>query len=81
MTRQEIQERVNRFLVEDFEIDAELLTEDALLHETLEIDSLDFVDIAVAVHSEFGFKPASAALKELKTLGDFYSWIESQLPA
>ena len=56
MNRNEIEEKVRNFLVEDLEIDEEKITPDALLKEDLGIDSLDFVDIVVIVERNFGFK-------------------------
>ena len=54
MTKQEITEKVNALLIEEFEIDGELLTPVASLKQDLEIDSLDFVDIVVLIDREFG---------------------------
>ena len=79
MTKQEIIEKVNNLLTEEFEIEAELLKPEASLKEDLEIDSLDFVDIVVLVDSEFGFKPKTEDMKGMKTLNDFYDFIEKSL--
>ena len=79
MTKQEIIEKVNALLVEEFEIAEELLTPEASLKEDLEIDSLDFVDIVVLIDREFGFKPQAAELKNVKTLGAFYDYIETHI--
>ena len=49
MNRNEIEEKVRNFLIEDLEIDEEKISPDALLKEDLGIDSLDFVDIVVIV--------------------------------
>ena len=64
MTRQEIEQKVTNFLIEDFEIEPELIRQDALLKADLGIDSLDFVDIVVIVEREFGFKPQAVELKQ-----------------
>ena len=61
------------------QIEESLLTPDASLKSDLEIDSLDFVDIVVLIDREFGFKPQAEELKTVKTLGDFYSYIEAHL--
>ena len=61
--------------MEEFEIDAALLTPTASLKNDLEIDSLDFVDIVVLIDSEFGFKPTTEEMKKLKSLNDFYDFI------
>jgi Acyl carrier protein len=79
MTREEIKEIVNGFLVEDLEIDAEKLKEDALLKEDVGIDSLDFVDIVVLVEEKFGFKIKAEEMTEVKTLASFYDYIDSKL--
>ena len=79
MTKQEIIAKVNNLLVEEFEIEENLLTPDASLKSDLEIDSLDFVDIVVLIDREFGFKPKAEELKTVKTLQDFYDYIEAQL--
>lgn len=79
MQREEVIKTVNRFLVEEIEIEEELLTEDALLKEKLGIDSLDFVDIVVIVEKNFGFKIKPEEMKNVKTLGQFYDYITEKV--
>ena len=79
MKKEEIIEKVNNLLVEEFEIEADMLTPEASLKKDLEIDSLDFVDIVVLVEREFGFKPKAEELKNVKTLQDFYDYIETHV--
>jgi len=79
MTKKEIIDKVNSLLMEEFEIEGDLLTPEASLKQDLEIDSLDFVDIVVLVDREFGFKPQASELKNVKTLGEFYDYIEAHI--
>ena len=79
MTKQEIIEKVNNLLIEEFEIAEDLLTPEASLKSDLEIDSLDFVDIVVLIDRDFGFKPKAEELKTVKTLQDFYDYIEAHI--
>ena len=79
MTREEIVEKVNNFLVEEIEIERDLLKDDARLKEDLKIDSLDFVDIVVIVERNFGFKIKPEEMKDVKLLSQFYDYIEQQL--
>ena len=79
MTKQEIATKINELLVEEFKINPEALTPDASLKNDLEIDSLDFVDIVVIIDREFGFKPQAAELKNVKTLDEFYNYIEAHI--
>ncbi len=79
MSRKEIEEKVNAFLVEELEIDEEKIFPEARLKEDVGIDSLDFVDIVVIVNRVFGFKIQNGELKGVKTLGEFYDYIEKKL--
>lgn len=81
MTREEIVEITNRFLVEEIEIDEEFLKEEASLKDDLGVDSLDFVDIVVIVEKNFGFKIKAEEMAGVTTLGAFYDYIEKKVNA
>lgn len=81
MSRSEIEEKVNAFLVEEIEIEESALQEEALLSKDLGIDSLDFVDIVVIVERVFGFKIKSEEMKDVRTLRQFYDYVESKMEA
>ena len=49
MERREIEEKVNDFLVEEMEIEADKIKPEALLKEDLGLDSLDFVGLSSAL--------------------------------
>ena len=79
MNRNEIEEKVRNFLIEDLEIDEEKITPDALLKEYLGIDSLDFVDIVVIVERNFGFKIKPEEMKGVDTYSKFCDYIETKV--
>ena len=79
MNRNEIEEKVRNFLIEDLEIDEEKITPDALLKEDLGIDSLDFVDIVVIVERNFGFKIKPEEMSGVTTLKGFCDYIDSKV--
>jgi acyl carrier protein len=79
MTREEVVATVNKFLIEEIEIDANLINDNALLKDDLGIDSLDFVDIVVIVERNFGFKIKPEEMKDIRTLSQFYDYIESKV--
>lgn len=82
MTREDIKNAVNKFLVEELEVEPDRLTdEDALLKDDLGIDSLDFVDIVVIVEETFGFKIKAEDMAEVKTLAQFYDYIDRKVNA
>jgi len=79
MTKVEIIEVVNNFLIEEIEIDENKINSEALLKEDLGIDSLDFVDIVVIVERHFGFKIKPEEMSGVRTLSQFYDYIESKI--
>lgn len=79
MSRQEIEEKVRAFLIDDLEIDEEKINDDATLKEDMGIDSLDFVDIVVIVEKNFGFKIKPEEMTNVSTLRQFCDYIESKV--
>ena len=79
MDRSEIKKIINDFFVEELEIKKDLIADNASLKNDLGIDSLDFVDIVVVVEQRFGFKIKAEEMADVKTLGQFYDYIEQKL--
>ncbi|MCR5643567.1 MAG: acyl carrier protein [Prevotella sp.] len=79
MTRTEIEEKVKAFLIDDLEIEEENIFPEAKLKEDMGIDSLDYVDIVVIVEKNFGFKIVPQEMANVKTLSQFYDYIESKV--
>ena len=81
MNRQEIEELVKNFLVEDLELDESKIKPEARLKEDIGIDSLDFVDIVVIVEKKFGFKIKPEELTNVKLFSQFCDYIEKKINA
>ncbi len=79
MTRQEIEEKVKNFLVEELEFDEENIKPEARLKEDIGVDSLDFVDIVVIVEKTFGFKIKAEEMTNVKTFSQFCDYIEAKI--
>ena len=79
MTRQEIEEKVKEFLIEELEIEEENIFPEAKLKEDMGIDSLDFVDIVVIVDKTFGFKLKAEEMAGVDTFAKFCDYIESKV--
>jgi acyl carrier protein len=73
--------KINDFLVDEFEVDADTITPDANLKDTLGLDSLDYVDLVVTVESNFGVKLGEADFVGIATFQNFYDLIENKLEA
>ena len=79
MERKEIEFLVNNFLIEEMEIEADIIQEEAKLKENLGLDSLDFVDIVVIVERTFGFKIKPEDMANVLTVKDFYDYIDTNV--
>ena len=79
MTKEVIIEKVDAFLIDEFEVEEEALVPDANLKDALDLDSLDFVDLVVAVESNFSVKLVGEDFVNVNTLQNFYDLIERKL--
>ncbi len=79
MASTELIQKINEKLSEEFEIDIELIQPDAPLMQTLELDSLDLVDMVVLVEHNFGFTLKAQDFVGIKTFQDFYDFIDSRV--
>jgi acyl carrier protein len=79
MTKEVIIKKINDFLIDEFEVDSENITPEANLKDTLELDSLDFVDLVVSIESNFGVKLVGEDFINVISLEDFYNLIEKKL--
>ena len=77
MTREEIIEKVATTLSEEFEAEQEVITPDAVIYDTLQLDSLSLVDLVAVVQYTFKVKIPVADLPSVKTFNDLYDYIES----
>jgi acyl carrier protein len=75
MSNEEIIEKVNSFLAEEFEIDVEKMTPEANLKETLDLDSLDYIDLVVVIESNFPFKVKPEDFTGIVTFQNFYDYV------
>ncbi len=79
MTKEDIILKTNTFLIDEFEVDEDEIFPEANLKETLELDSLDYVDLVVSVESNFNVKLDAEDFLEIETLQNFYDIIEKKL--
>lgn len=79
MTKEVIIEKIDDFLIDEFEVEEDAIAPGANLKDTLGLDSLDFVDLVVAVESNFGVKLVGEDFANVITLKDFYDLIERKL--
>lgn len=79
MSRDEVISTINGFLIEEFEADGATLLPEANMHKTLDLDSLDYVDLVVLIDENFGFKMTSDDFREVQTFQQFYDFVVAKV--
>jgi acyl carrier protein len=72
-------EKINDFLIDEFEVAPEKITSEANLRETLQLDSLDYIDLVVVIESQFGFKVKPEDFANISTFQSFYDYVINRL--
>lgn len=75
MEKAELIEKINQVLIDEFEVEADVITPDADIKETLELDSLSLVDMVALIEGEFKVKIKGSEIAQLKTFGLLYDYI------
>ncbi|KFZ37704.1 acyl carrier protein [Shewanella mangrovi] len=68
--REQILQMLSRILQDEFEIDADDITETASLYQDLDLDSIDAVDLVIKLQQITGKKIQPEAFKSVRTVGD-----------
>ena len=69
MEKQELIEKINAALADEFEVDESVITPEAPIKETLELDSLSLVDLVALIESNFGIKIQGSEVSKIQTFG------------
>ena len=75
MTNEEIIEKIQAFLIDEFEVDAASILPASNLKQTLGLDSLDYIDLVVVIERTFSFKVKPEDFIGLITIQDFYNYV------
>lgn len=76
MTREEIIKKINDEMSEEFETDASVMQPDAIIKDTLDLDSLNLVDLVALVQQDFHINIPIEDLRKIRTFNDLYDYIE-----
>jgi acyl carrier protein len=79
MQRSEVIEKVNKVLLDGFEINIQKLKPEAHLYHDLGIDSLDAVDMLVFLEEQTGIQVKGEWFRSVRRLDDIYNVMESVL--
>jgi acyl carrier protein len=73
----DIAAKVKEIIVEQLNVDADAVVENASFIDDLDADSLDTVELIMAFEEEFGLEIPDDEAEKIKTVGDAIKHIES----
>ena len=73
-------EKLKSLIVEQLSVDSDAVTLDSAFVEDLGVDSLDLVELAMALEDEFGIEEMSEEdMANIKTVGDLLEYLGKHL--
>ena len=81
MTRDEVLELIRAHLSTELGVDASRIAEDTRFKEDLEADSLDLVELAMALEEELSLEIPDEELEGIRTVGDAVDFIAERVSA
>ena len=76
MERDEIMDKVRSVIVDQLGVQEDDVAEDAAFIDDLGADSLDIVELVMALEEEFGISIPDEEAENIKTVGDAVAFIE-----
>lgn len=71
-------EKIKSIIVEQLDIEASLITEEASFKDDLGIDSLDLFELVMAFEEEFGVEIPSEDLESVVTVQDIMDYLKAK---
>ncbi len=72
-------ERIRELLAEQLELDANDITLDSDIMEDFDADSLDVVDMVMALEDEYNIEVPDEAVETFRTVGDVVRYVEDHI--
>ena len=79
MSSEEIFEKIKNIIIEQLQVSEATVTEEASFIDDLGADSLDLVELIMALEEEFGIEIPDADAEKVVTVGDVVSYIKENV--
>ena len=78
MTEQNVLEKVKKIVIENLGVEADKVTEKSSFIDDLGADSLDIVELIMALEEEFEIEVPDEEAEKITTVGDVVEYIKAQ---
>ncbi|MBR0426616.1 MAG: acyl carrier protein [Clostridia bacterium] len=79
MSSEEIFEKIKNIIIEQLQVSEAAVTEEASFIDDLGADSLDLVELIMALEEEFGIEIPDGDAEKVVTVGDVVSYIKENV--
>jgi acyl carrier protein len=79
LTKEKIIEIINDFLQEEFEVERSRIVPTADVKSTLDLDSLDYIDLVVVMEKNLHIKVDPSDLVDIHSIQDLYDYVVSKM--
>ncbi|MDR1223492.1 MAG: acyl carrier protein [Tannerella sp.] len=79
MEKQELIEKINKVLADEFEVEVSEITSDANIKKTLQLDSLSLVDLVALIEDTFGVSIKGTEVASIQTFGSLYDFVHDRM--
>lgn len=79
MNSEEIFNKIKTILIEEFEVESSLISEDASIYKDLELDSLDAIDLILNISNSYDIDISNESIEEAKTIQNLIDVIQIYL--
>lgn len=79
MATETIRTQVDRIIADEFELASDKITPGSDLYDDLGLDSLDAIDLVVALEKTFGFKVEEGAARKIRKVEQLYDFVQARL--
>lgn len=79
MSSEEIFEKIKNIIIEQLQVSETAVTEEASFIDDLGADSLDLVELIMALEEEFGIEIPDTDAEKVVTVGDVVSYIKENV--
>jgi acyl carrier protein len=79
MSEPTVENKLRDIIVEQLGVEPEQVTTDSLFQDDLGTDSLDEIELVMAVEEEFGIEILDGEVDHIKTFGDAVTYLQKRL--
>ena len=71
--------KINEVIADEFEVDTNIITQDANIKKILQLDSLSLVDMVVLLEENFGISFKGVEVSNMQTFGALYDYVHQNM--